>query len=139
MLITQGILPPEVQPPDLKGNPTSIYNFWLNSLPPPLRSAVLSMVPECNFQKQFLKVSEDGSEQTKCWKACSAPQRVQLSLIPKRSVMHSPGNSGNATHRTPPVDCRGGVLSGLLSSWKSRESTLLLCACRLRIPLASCS
>ncbi|XP_031242436.1 orphan sodium- and chloride-dependent neurotransmitter transporter NTT5 isoform X2 [Mastomys coucha] len=58
MLITQGILPPEVQPPDLKGNPTSSYNFWLNSLPPPLRSAVLSMVPECNFQKQFLKIED---------------------------------------------------------------------------------
>ncbi|EGW03997.1 Orphan sodium- and chloride-dependent neurotransmitter transporter NTT5 [Cricetulus griseus] len=58
MLVAQGILPPEVQPPDLQRNPTSTYNSWLNSLPPPLRSAVLSKVPECNIQEQFLKVKE---------------------------------------------------------------------------------
>ncbi|XP_076789975.1 orphan sodium- and chloride-dependent neurotransmitter transporter NTT5 isoform X2 [Arvicanthis niloticus] len=58
MLIAQGILPPEVQPPDLQDNPTSIYNYWLYSLPPPLRNTVLSMVPECNIQKQFLKIED---------------------------------------------------------------------------------
>ncbi|OBS60342.1 hypothetical protein A6R68_08494 [Neotoma lepida] len=58
MLVAQGILPPEVQPPDLLDNPTSTYNSWLNSLLPPLRSAVLSKVPECNLQEQFLKIKE---------------------------------------------------------------------------------
>lgn len=67
MLVAQGILPPEVQPPDLQRNPTSTYNSWLNSLPPPLRSAVLSKVPECNIQEQFLKVSGDGPGLRRCW------------------------------------------------------------------------
>ncbi|XP_032751035.1 orphan sodium- and chloride-dependent neurotransmitter transporter NTT5 [Rattus rattus] len=58
MLIAQGILPPEVEPPDLNDDPTSIYNSWLDSLPLPLRSAVVSMVPECNVQKQFLKIED---------------------------------------------------------------------------------
>ncbi|XP_028644674.1 orphan sodium- and chloride-dependent neurotransmitter transporter NTT5 [Grammomys surdaster] len=57
-LIAQGILPPEVEPPDLQNNPTTVYNSWLNSLPPPLRSAVLNIVPECNIQKQFLKIED---------------------------------------------------------------------------------
>lgn len=63
MLVAQGILPPEVQPPDLTNNPTSTYNSWLNNLLPPLRSAVLSKVPKCSIQKHFLKVSGDGPEQ----------------------------------------------------------------------------
>lgn len=58
-LVAQGILPPDAQPPDLSGNPTSNYNSWLSSLPPPLRSAVLSVVPECSVQKQFLKIKDN--------------------------------------------------------------------------------
>ncbi|XP_052019189.1 orphan sodium- and chloride-dependent neurotransmitter transporter NTT5 [Apodemus sylvaticus] len=58
MLIAQGILPPEAKPPTLKDNPTTIYNSWLSSLPPGLRSSILSMVPECNAQKQFLKIED---------------------------------------------------------------------------------
>ncbi|GAB1292062.1 Solute carrier family 6, member 16 [Apodemus speciosus] len=58
MLIAQGILPPEAQPPSLKDNPTEVYNSWLSSLPPGLRSSILSMVPECNAQKQFLKIED---------------------------------------------------------------------------------
>ncbi|KAL1769376.1 orphan sodium-and chloride-dependent neurotransmitter transporter NTT5 [Sigmodon hispidus] len=58
MLIFHGILPSELYPPDLLNNPTSTYNSWLNSLLPPLRSTVLSMVPECNIQEQFLKIEE---------------------------------------------------------------------------------
>lgn len=116
MLIAQGILPPEVEPPDLNDDPISIYNSWLNSLPPPLRSAVLSMVPECNIQKQFMRVSGDDLGQRDSGKP-ALHHRVQLSLIPERNMIHNPGDSGNATHRRPSVDCRGGVLSDLLSSW----------------------
>uniref|UniRef100_A0A8C6HLP6 Solute carrier family 6, member 16 n=1 Tax=Mus spicilegus TaxID=10103 RepID=A0A8C6HLP6_MUSSI len=58
-LVAQGILPPDAQPPDLSGNPTSSYSSWLSSLPPPLRSAVLSVVPECSVQKQFLKIKDN--------------------------------------------------------------------------------
>lgn len=78
MLVAQGILPPEVQPPTLTTNPTSTYNSWLNSLLPPLRSAVLSKVPECNIQEHFLKVSGDGPEQRRCWRARCAPQSSAL-------------------------------------------------------------
>lgn len=74
MLIAQGILPPEAQPPTLRGNPTAIYNSWLSSLPPGLRSSILSVVPECSAQKQFLKVSEDGPRQAgRCWAASQSP------------------------------------------------------------------
>ncbi|KAH0505467.1 Orphan sodium- and chloride-dependent neurotransmitter transporter NTT5 [Microtus ochrogaster] len=79
MLVAQGILPPEVRPPTLKKNPTSTYNSWLDRLPPPLRSAVLSKVPECNIQEHFLKVSGDAGEP-------ALPHRVQLSLVPERNV-----------------------------------------------------
>lgn len=59
MLIAQGILPPEAQSPHLKGNPTSVYTSWLNSLPPALKTAVLSKVPECDIQTTILQVSGD--------------------------------------------------------------------------------
>lgn len=85
MLVAQGILPPEVRPPTLMKNPTSTYNSWLHRLPPPLRSAVLSKVPECNIQEHFLKVSGDAGEP-------ALPHRVRLSLVPERNV----GNVGNA-------------------------------------------
>ncbi|XP_049977445.1 orphan sodium- and chloride-dependent neurotransmitter transporter NTT5 isoform X1 [Alexandromys fortis] len=58
MLVAQGILPPEVRPPTLTKNPTSTYNSWLDRLLPPLRSSVLSKVPECNIQEHFLKIEE---------------------------------------------------------------------------------
>ncbi|KAF5925931.1 hypothetical protein HPG69_000422 [Diceros bicornis minor] len=58
-LVTLGKLPSEAQPPpNLLDNPTSIFTSWLNSLPQPIKSMVLSHVPECNLEKQFLKVKE---------------------------------------------------------------------------------
>ncbi|XP_027632261.1 orphan sodium- and chloride-dependent neurotransmitter transporter NTT5 [Tupaia chinensis] len=61
-LISAGKLPSEAQPPEnLLENPTSIYNAWLNILPQHIRSAVLREVPECNKEKQFLKVKEGSS------------------------------------------------------------------------------
>uniref|UniRef100_A0A671EGV8 Solute carrier family 6 member 16 n=1 Tax=Rhinolophus ferrumequinum TaxID=59479 RepID=A0A671EGV8_RHIFE len=55
-LVSLGELPPEAQPPpNLFDYPTSIYTAWLNSLSPSIRSMVLSHVPECSLQKQFLK------------------------------------------------------------------------------------
>lgn len=89
MLVAQGILPPEVQPPDLTNNPTSTYNSWLNSLLPPVRSAVLSKVPKCNIQKRFLKVSGDGPERGDAGES-ALPHRVRLSLVLERDV----GNIG---------------------------------------------
>ncbi|XP_068384347.1 orphan sodium- and chloride-dependent neurotransmitter transporter NTT5 [Eschrichtius robustus] len=58
-LVTLGILPPEAQPPqNLNGDPTSIFTSWFNSLSNPIKRKVLRHVPECNLEKQFLKVRE---------------------------------------------------------------------------------
>ena len=59
-LVTLGILPPEAQPPqNLNGDPTSIFTSWFNSLSNPIKRKVLRHVPECNLEKQFLKVSKN--------------------------------------------------------------------------------
>ncbi|XP_030875544.1 LOW QUALITY PROTEIN: orphan sodium- and chloride-dependent neurotransmitter transporter NTT5-like [Leptonychotes weddellii] len=56
-LVTLGKLPVEAQSlPNLVDNPTSIFNFWLSSLPHPIKNMVVSYVTECNLEKQFLKV-----------------------------------------------------------------------------------
>ncbi|XP_021536762.1 LOW QUALITY PROTEIN: orphan sodium- and chloride-dependent neurotransmitter transporter NTT5 [Neomonachus schauinslandi] len=56
-LVTLGKLPVEAQPPpNLVDNPTSIFNFWLSSLPHPIKNMVVSYVTEYNLEKQFLKV-----------------------------------------------------------------------------------
>uniref|UniRef100_A0A8C6CQT5 Solute carrier family 6 member 16 n=1 Tax=Moschus moschiferus TaxID=68415 RepID=A0A8C6CQT5_MOSMO len=58
-LVNMGILPPEAQPPqNLIGNPTSIFTSWFNSLSNPIKKEVLSHVPECNLEEQFLKIKE---------------------------------------------------------------------------------
>nr|XP_045366642.1 orphan sodium- and chloride-dependent neurotransmitter transporter NTT5-like [Camelus bactrianus] len=58
-LVTLGILPPEAQPPpNLQGNPTSIFTSWFNSLSHSIQRKILSHVPECNLEKQFLKIRE---------------------------------------------------------------------------------
>ncbi|XP_074172216.1 orphan sodium- and chloride-dependent neurotransmitter transporter NTT5 [Rhinolophus sinicus] len=58
-LVSLGKLPPEAQPPpNLFDYPTSIFTVWLNSLPQSIKSMVLSHVPECSLQKQFLKVGK---------------------------------------------------------------------------------
>ncbi|XP_012498478.1 PREDICTED: orphan sodium- and chloride-dependent neurotransmitter transporter NTT5 [Propithecus coquereli] len=55
-LIALGKLPPDASPPEnLVDNPTSVYNNWLNSLPQHIKSMVLSEVPECNTENQFMK------------------------------------------------------------------------------------
>uniref|UniRef100_A0A8D2DBI2 Solute carrier family 6 member 16 n=1 Tax=Sciurus vulgaris TaxID=55149 RepID=A0A8D2DBI2_SCIVU len=59
-LIKLGKLPPEASPPaDLRDNPASIYNTWLNSLPQDVKNMVLSYVPECNIKDQFLQINEN--------------------------------------------------------------------------------
>ncbi|KAM5209433.1 orphan sodium- and chloride-dependent neurotransmitter transporter NTT5 isoform 3-T4 [Hipposideros larvatus] len=61
-LVILGELPPEAQPPsNLLDNPTSIFTSWLNSLPPSIKSIVVNHVPECNLEKQFLKIKEGTS------------------------------------------------------------------------------
>ncbi|KAM5133555.1 orphan sodium- and chloride-dependent neurotransmitter transporter NTT5 [Callospermophilus lateralis] len=61
-LINLGKLPPDAYPPaDLRKNPTSIYNTWLNSLPQDIKNMVLSYIPECNIQDQFLQIKDSQS------------------------------------------------------------------------------
>ncbi|KAM4801508.1 orphan sodium- and chloride-dependent neurotransmitter transporter NTT5 [Urocitellus parryii] len=61
-LINLGKLPRDAYPPaDLRENPTSIYNTWLNSLPQDIKNMVLSYIPECNIQDQFLQIKDSQS------------------------------------------------------------------------------
>ncbi|XP_048646506.1 orphan sodium- and chloride-dependent neurotransmitter transporter NTT5 isoform X1 [Marmota marmota marmota] len=61
-LINLGKLPPDAYPPaDLRENPASIYNTWLNSLPQDIKNMVLSYIPECNIQDQFLQIKDSQS------------------------------------------------------------------------------
>nr|XP_008522021.1 PREDICTED: orphan sodium- and chloride-dependent neurotransmitter transporter NTT5 isoform X1 [Equus przewalskii]XP_008522022.1 PREDICTED: orphan sodium- and chloride-dependent neurotransmitter transporter NTT5 isoform X1 [Equus przewalskii]XP_008522023.1 PREDICTED: orphan sodium- and chloride-dependent neurotransmitter transporter NTT5 isoform X1 [Equus przewalskii] len=61
-LVATRKLPPEAQPPlNLFDRPTSIFTSWLKSLPHPIKSMVLSHVPECSLEQQFLKVKEGPS------------------------------------------------------------------------------
>ncbi|XP_016061554.1 PREDICTED: orphan sodium- and chloride-dependent neurotransmitter transporter NTT5 [Miniopterus natalensis] len=58
-LVTLGELPPEAQSPlPTKGDSTTVFNSWLNSLPQPIKNMVLSHITECNIEKQFSKVAE---------------------------------------------------------------------------------
>lgn len=59
-LVATRKLPLEAQPPlNLFDRPTSIFTSWLKSLPHPIKSMVLSHVPECSLEQQFLKVSKN--------------------------------------------------------------------------------
>nr|KAF6408069.1 hypothetical protein HJG59_016879 [Molossus molossus] len=58
-LVDLGKLPPEAQPPLFtEGNLVFTFTSWLNKLPQPIKSMVVSQINECNLEKQFMKVTE---------------------------------------------------------------------------------
>ena len=99
-LVNMGILPPEAQPPqNLIGNPTSIFTSWFNSLSNPIKKEVLSHVPECNLEEQFLKVSKNRWMSPRVPSKPFVKQKFQLLLAPEKKnprITRISCNLGNA-------------------------------------------